>query len=398
MVKKIAAIAGGVFIGLVIAFARVGAFPFWGSDSDASKSPSAQQAQAEPLPAPPVPGVHVAPAAPPAEPNTPEPNEKVGVITSFAPLVRKMIPAVVSVNVVQDVKVSGTPFGPQAGPGDDNGGDDNGDNGGGDQEGGGGGGLPPGGGDPFDQLRRYFGQGVPREYKQHGLGSGVIVSADGYILTNNHVVGNADEIHVTLQDKREFTAKVIGKDAKTDLGLIKIEAKDPLPVAPLGDSNTADVGDWVIAIGNPFNVGMTVTAGIVSAKGRILGGDYDDFIQTDASINPGNSGGPLINTRGEVIGINTAIYSRTGANNGIGFAIPDRHGAQRDGSVEGAWAGDPRMAGRRDSGGHTGPRTVVRIAQARGRAGRERGQGRSCRQRRNRTRRYRAQLQRPSGR
>ena len=314
MVKKIAAVAGGVFIGLIIAFARVGAFPFWGSDSDASKAPSAQQAQAapaEPLPAPPVPGIHVVPA----RPNTPEPNEKVGVITSFAPLVKRMIPAVVSVSVVQDVKVSGMPFGPQAGPGDDNGGDN--DNGGGGQ----GGGMPPGG-DPFDQLRRYFGQGGQREYKQHGLGSGVIVSADGYILTNNHVVGNAEEIHVTLEDKREFTAKVIGKDAKTDLGLIKIDTKDALPVAPLGDSNSTDVGDWVIAIGNPFDVGMTVTAGIVSAKGRILGGDYDDFIQTDASINPGNSGGPLINTRGEVIGINTAIYSRTGANNGIGFAIP----------------------------------------------------------------------------
>jgi serine protease Do len=330
MVKKIAAVAGGVLIGLVIAFARAGAFPFWGTDSDASKAPATQQAQAnpaEPLPAPPVPGVHVAPAPPPAEPNTPEPNEKIGVITSFAPLVKKMIPAVVSVNVVQDVKVSGMPFGGgQGGPGDDNGGgeDDPGAQGGGGGDQGGGGGLPPGGGggDPFDQLRRYFGQGGQREYKQHGLGSGVIVSPDGYILTNNHVVGNADEIHVTLQDKREFTAKVIGKDAKTDLGLIKIEAKDPLPVAPLGDSNTTDVGDWVIAIGNPFNVGMTVTAGIVSAKGRILGGDYDDFIQTDASINPGNSGGPLINTKGEVIGINTAIYSRTGANNGIGFAIP----------------------------------------------------------------------------
>ncbi len=311
MVKKIAAVAGGVFIGLIIAFARVGAFPFWGSDSDASKAPPAQQAQAapaEPLPAPPVPGVHVVPA----QPNTPEPNEKVGVITSFAPLVKRMIPAVVSVNVVQDVKVSGMPFGPQAAPGDDNGGDND--------NGGGGGQTAPG--DPFDQLRRYFGQGGQREYKQHGLGSGVIVSADGYILTNNHVVGNAEEIHVTLQDKREFTAKVIGKDAKTDLGLIKIDTKDALPVAPLGDSNSTDVGDWVIAIGNPFNVGMTVTAGIVSAKGRILGGDYDDFIQTDASINPGNSGGPLINTRGEVIGINTAIYSRTGANNGIGFAIP----------------------------------------------------------------------------
>ncbi len=315
MVMKIAAVAGGVFIGLIIAFARVGAFPFWGSDSDASKAPPAQQAQsaqAEPLPAPPVPGIHVAPAAP----NTPEPNEKVGVITSFAPLVKRMIPAVVSVRVVQDVKVSGMPFGPQAGPGDDNGGDN--DNGGGEGQGGG---MPPGG-DPFDQLRRYFGQGGQREYKQHGLGSGVIVSADGYILTNNHVVGSAEEIHVTLEDKREFTAKVIGKDAKTDLGLIKIDTKDALPVAPLGDSNSTDVGDWVIAIGNPFDVGMTVTAGIVSAKGRILGGDYDDFIQTDASINPGNSGGPLINTRGEVIGINTAIYSRTGANNGIGFAIP----------------------------------------------------------------------------
>src|SRR4029077_5349011 len=208
-----------------------------------------------------------------------------------------------------------------AGPGggDAEGGDDNGPGPGAGNPGGNAPSMP---GDPFDQLRRYFGQGGQRDYKQHGLGSGVIVSPDGYILTNNHVVGNAEEIHVTLQDKREFTAKVIGKDAKTDLGLIKIDTKDALPVAPLGDSRTTDVGDWVIAIGNPFNVGMTVTAGIVSAKGRILGGDYDDFIQTDASINPGNSGGPLINTKGEVIGINTAIYSRTGANNGIGFAIP----------------------------------------------------------------------------
>src|SRR5208337_1748059 len=213
MLKKIAAVVGGVFIGLIIAFARVGAFPFWGSDSNAPKAPPAQQAQAapaEPLPAPPVPGIHV---APPAQPNTPEPNEKAGVITSFAPLVKRMIPAVVSVNVVQDVKISGMPFGPQAGPGpgDENGGGDD-ENGGG---GGGGGETMPG--DPFDQLRRYFGNGGQREYKQHGLGSGVIVSADGYILTNNHVVGNAEEIHVTLEDKREFTAKVIGKDAKTDL-------------------------------------------------------------------------------------------------------------------------------------------------------------------------------------
>src|SRR5208282_2783788 len=320
MVKKIAAVAGGVFIGLIIAFARVGAFPFWGSDSDASKAPPAQQAQAapaEPLPAPPVPGVHVVPA----QPNTPEPNEKVGVITSFAPLVKRMIPAVVSVNVVQDVKVSGMPFGmAPGGPGDDNGGDDQNGGGGGDQ--GGGGGMPPGGGDPFDQLRRYFGQGGQREYKQHGLGSGVIVSADGYILTNNHVVGGAEEIHVTLMDKREFTAKVIGKDAKTDLALIKIDTKDALPVAELGDSDSSDIGDWVVAIGNPFGFTLTTTAGIISAKGRMLGGNYDDFLQTDASINPGNSGGPLFNTQGQVIGINTAIYSRTGTNAGIGFAIP----------------------------------------------------------------------------
>ena len=183
--------------------------------------------------------------------------------------------------------------------------------------------MPPGmgPGDPFEQFRRFFGQ-IPREYKQHGLGSGVIVSPDGYILTNNHVVGGAEEIHVTLMDKREFTAKVIGKDAKTDLALIKIDTKDSLPAAALGDSDTTEVGDWVVAIGNPFGFSLTVTAGIVSAKGRILGGNYDDFIQTDASINPGNSGGPLFNTAGQVIGINTAIYSRTGANNGIGFAIP----------------------------------------------------------------------------
>src|ERR1039457_1376667 len=162
MLKKIAAVVGGVFIGLIIAFARVGAFPFWGSDSTAPKAPPAQQAQAaraEPLPAPPVPGIHV---APPAQPNTPEAKEQVGVITSFAPLVKRMIPAVVSVNVVQDVKVSGMPFSiaPSA-PGDDNGGDEeNGGGGGGDQ--GGGGGMSPG--DPFDQLRRYFGQGGQREY------------------------------------------------------------------------------------------------------------------------------------------------------------------------------------------------------------------------------------------
>jgi serine protease Do len=291
MIKKIAAVLGGVFLGLIIAFARAGAFPFWGSDEKGAK-PEAPQAASSPL---------IAPA--PAAPNAPEPNERVGVIGSFAPLVKHVLPTVVSVRVVQDIKTSSMGFGPGADPGDE------------------GGMAPPGGGDPFEQFRRFFGQ-MPREYKQHGLGSGVIISPDGYILTNNHVVGNADEIKVTLNDKREFTAKVIGKDPKTDLALIKINAKDALPSASLGNSDKTEIGDWVVAIGNPFDVGMTVTAGIVSAKGKILGGNYDDFIQTDASINPGNSGGPLFNTDGQVIGINTAIYSRTGANNGIGFAIP----------------------------------------------------------------------------
>ncbi len=317
MVKKFAVIIGGVLIGLVIVFARAGAFPFWGSGDNQS----AANAQSVPNSST---SAHAQAVSEPAQPNTPEPNEHVGVISSFAPLVKRVMPAVVSVKVVQDIKVSGGPFGFQ-GPGDEGPGDqgpgDQGDQG--DQGGGGqGGGGPMAPGDPFEQFRRFFGQAVPREYKEHGLGSGVIVSSDGYILTNNHVVGNADEIDVALFDKREFKAKVIGKDAKTDLALIKIDTKDLLPTAPLGDSNSTQIGDWVIAIGNPFAVGTTVTAGIVSAKGRILGGDYDDFIQTDASINPGNSGGPLFNTDGQVIGINTAIYSRTGSNVGIGFAIP----------------------------------------------------------------------------
>ncbi|MGO9453575.1 MAG: DegQ family serine endoprotease [Candidatus Binataceae bacterium] len=303
MARKIAAVLGGVLLGLIILFARAGAFPFWGSDDKAAADSSAPPTTSSPMV-----------ASVPAAPNAPEPNERPGVIGSFAPLVKRVFPTVVSVRVVQDVKPSSMGMGP---PGE--GGDDPGD-----QGGGGGGGMPPqgGGGDPFEQFRRFFGGQMPKEYKQHGLGSGVIISPDGYILTNNHVVGDADEIKVTLYDKREFTAKVIGKDQKTDLALIKIDTKEQLPIATLGDSDKTEIGDWVVAIGNPFDVGMTVTAGIVSAKGRPLGGNYDDFIQTDASINPGNSGGPLFNTDGQVIGINTAIYSRTGANNGIGFAIP----------------------------------------------------------------------------
>src|SRR5579871_4688078 len=317
MFKKIAALSCGVLIGLVIAFARAGAFPFWNSDTQS------QQAKSHP-PASTVQTAQAEGNSAPAPANQPEPNESGVPIPSFAPLVKRVMPSVVNVSVVQEVK-SG--FGEQEGPGDSPDAPDapdspGGHGGPGDQ----GPGSPFGPGpfgqpNPFEQFRHFFGQ-IPREYKQHGLGSGVIVSSDGYILTNNHVAGHADEIHVRLLDKREFTAKVVGKDAKTDLALIKINTNQPLPVAPLGDSNSAQVGDWVVAIGSPFGFTSTVTAGIISAKGRALGGNYDDFIQTDASINPGNSGGPLFNAKGQVIGINTAIYSSTGSFAGIGFAIP----------------------------------------------------------------------------
>ena len=175
---------------------------------------------------------------------------------------------------------------------------------------------------PLGEFFKRFYQDMPRspkQFKQQGTGSGVIISADGYIVTNHHVVDGAEEVTVTLADQRELKAQVVGRDAKTDLAVLKVEAKEPLPVASLGDSEALRVGDWVIAIGNPFGLTHTVTAGIVSAKDRVIGaGPYDDFIQTDASINPGNSGGPLFNTRGEVVGINTAIVPQ---GQGIGFAI-----------------------------------------------------------------------------
>lgn len=184
--------------------------------------------------------------------------------------------------------------------------------------------MPFGKDDPFrDFFERYFRDHVPREYRQKGLGSGFIIDKEGYIFTNNHVVEMAEEINVTLSDDREFEATIIGRDPKTDLALIKIEGAEDLIPLSLGDSDKLEVGDWVVAIGNPFNLGHTVTAGIVSAKLRDIGaGPYDNFIQTDASINPGNSGGPLLNIQGEVIGINTAIASPSGGSIGIGFAIP----------------------------------------------------------------------------
>ncbi|OPY70501.1 MAG: putative periplasmic serine endoprotease DegP-like precursor [Syntrophorhabdaceae bacterium PtaU1.Bin034] len=187
--------------------------------------------------------------------------------------------------------------------------------------------MPARFGNPFkdffgdDFFDKFFGGDAPtREFKQKSLGSGFVIDKEGYILTNNHVVEKASSIKVKLSDGKEYDAKVMGKDAKTDIALIKVNAKNSLPVAVLGDSGKLEVGDWVVAVGNPFGLDHTVTAGIVSAKGRVIGqGPYDDFIQTDASINPGNSGGPLFNLKGEVVGINTAIVS---GGQGIGFAIP----------------------------------------------------------------------------
>lgn len=176
---------------------------------------------------------------------------------------------------------------------------------------------------PFgnDELfEKFFGARPQREHKQKSLGSGFIVDEDGFIVTNNHVVENTDEIKVILKDGKEYEAKIIGRDKNTDLALIKIEPEKKLPALKLGDSEKLKVGQWVVAIGNPFGLGHTVTAGIVSAKGRVIGsGPYDDFIQTDTSINPGNSGGPLLDLHGNVVGINTAIIQN---GQGIGFAIP----------------------------------------------------------------------------
>jgi serine protease Do len=211
---------------------------------------------------------------------------------SFADLAEKLKPSVVNIGTTKTVRGGfRSPFGQ---------------------------GSPFFGGDDF--FERFFGDVPQKEFKQRSLGSGFIISQDGYIFTNNHVVEQADKIIVKLSDGKEYEAKVIGKDAKTDIALIKIKPDTSLPVVETGDSEKLRVGDWVIAIGNPFGLEQTVTAGIVSAKGRVIGaGPYDNFIQTDASINPGNSGGPLFNMEGKVIGINTAIVAQ---GQGIGFAIP----------------------------------------------------------------------------
>jgi serine protease Do len=207
---------------------------------------------------------------------------------SFAPLVKRVMPSVVNIGVTETV----------------------------------------GGGDPFanlpPELQRQFRERFRlRKQQVTGAGSGFIIDADGYIVTNNHVVGNADTIVVVLSDGTELPAKLVGTDELTDVALIKVEAKGKLPAVTWGDSKALEVGDWVIAAGNPFGLGGSVTAGIVSARGRDLGaGPFDDFIQIDAPINPGNSGGPLFNADGEVVGVNSQIYSPTGGSVGIGFAIP----------------------------------------------------------------------------
>lgn len=223
--------------------------------------------------------------------------QQVSFSSGFAPIVKAALPAVVNISTSKVVRAQESPFAPFFD-------------------------------DPF--FRRFFEdlwRDIPRERRESSLGSGVIVSPDGYILTNNHVVEGASDIKVYLSDKREFKARVIGTDPRTDIAVLKIDQKN-LPTLVLGDSSKLQVGEFVLAIGNPFGVGETVTMGIVSATGRgigiIEGGEgYEDFIQTDAAINPGNSGGALINARGELIGVNTAILSRGSPGNiGIGFAVP----------------------------------------------------------------------------
>jgi serine protease Do len=212
---------------------------------------------------------------------------------NFSDLAEKVRPGVVNIQVVKTVKNAGfgspfpfkTPFGDFFGP--------------------------------------FSGENPHQMPMQQGVGSGFVISSDGYILTNNHVIDDATQIKIKLSDGKEYDAKVVGRDPKTDLALLKAEGASNLHPLQLGDSDSLKVGNWVVAVGSPFGLEQTVTAGIVSAKGRVIGsGPYDNFIQTDASINPGNSGGPLLNTEGQVVGINTAIFSQSGGNVGIGFAIP----------------------------------------------------------------------------
>lgn len=227
------------------------------------------------------------------------PPPAVMVPSSFSEVAKIVSPAVVNISTEKVIQTQGRqPFRHFQGPFDKN--------------------------DPFyDFFERFFGDRPQREFKQRSLGSGFIIDENGYIVTNNHVVENADKIKIKLNNGKEYEGEVVGRDPKTDIALVKSKKIHDIDIVRLGDSDSLEVGEWVAAIGSPFGLEYTVTAGIVSAKGRVIGsGPYDDFIQTDASINPGNSGGPLVNMRGEVVGINTAIVSRGGGNVGIGFAIP----------------------------------------------------------------------------
>jgi len=231
---------------------------------------------------------------------------------SFAPLVKKVSPAVVNISVSQKADADAMVEDPELAPSP---------------------GFPN---SPFDEfLRRFFEQQNPGgqrhlfpqipggQARRVALGSGFIIDPSGYVVTNSHVVGDAGKVEVTLQDNSKYTAKLVGRDPKTDIAVLKIKADKPLPYVTFGDSSAAQVGDWVMAVGNPFGLGGTVTTGIISARGRdIHSGPFDDFLQIDAPINRGNSGGPTFNLEGEVIGINTAIYSPNGGSVGIGFAVP----------------------------------------------------------------------------
>ncbi len=259
-----------------------------------------------------------------------------GAPSSFAPLAQRLLPAVVN---IQTTQAAGQPRAGRDAPDVPQ--------------------APPG--SPFEEFFRDFlernrppgqaqpgqpGRPQPPQRRAQSLGSGFVIDPSGIVVTNNHVIEGADEINVVLQDNTTLRATLVGADPRTDIAVLRVTPERPLPSVPFGDSDTAMVGDWVVAIGNPFGLGGSVTAGIVSARGRdIRQGLYDDFIQTDAAINRGNSGGPLFNLAGEVVGINTAIYSPTGGSIGIGFSIPSNLARnivgqlQRDGRVRRGWLG-----------------------------------------------------------
>ena len=229
---------------------------------------------------------------------------------SFAPIVRAVLPSVVNISVTETVAQGQDPFAS----------------------------LPP-------ELQRQL-RGRARRPETKGAGSGFVIDAAGYIVTNNHVVGNADRIVVSFSDGTDLPARVVGTDRLTDVALIKVDTPNRLPFVTFGDSRAVEVGDWVIAAGNPFGLGGSITAGIVSARGRDLGeGPFDDFIQVDAPINPGNSGGPVFDENGQVVGMDTAIVSPTGGSVGIGFAIPSEiivrvvTELRRSGHIQRGWLG-----------------------------------------------------------